>query len=1324
MSYDGGLSVKIANDVMLGILQKYKDNGVFEESSAIQNMIGHKYRKQSTRLTLALYWHYMDAAEISTCPKTLEQVLDAAIELLDHFADDDGIEYDQAYKDCIRELKDNRDAINSSYEFVEWEYFPSDYEHAAEGRDEETFEWKEGIENYTGNPAPEPASVEFDRDAVGKLNADLWLEDYGTYLEQDPVIDFNGTRFVFTGLTETEKEKDNPVVQKLTLKGGQHRKNVSGKTDYLVVAPEWAGVSKIEAVLEQRKNGKSIKVILLEDLKKALDEPDAADTAASEKNETYNAEEKTEKTSATKAEFDKNFKYRVREEDMYFFGRTYPKGIIIDEYIGDSCMVVVPEEVNGMKVVLVSGLGDCPNVTKVEIPDSVDYSDDAFDGCPKLADKDGILVIKGRLLSFRINSACVEIPADKGIKYISGRPFQKNEQITEIVLPNGLLEVEHSAFRDCKNLKTVRFPDSLKEIGVAAFENCAALERLSFPDGLVKIGMAAFEGCGSLSSVTINPNTECEERAFSTGNRSNLAREDGYTVINGVMYDVDYRIFKGNKEFVVDIPHDVKAIAGSIIFNSPGATIDRFTITDQVRLINADDFFVSSIERFRIIDHDDGHTLFETDYFNGNRDDADDLLVSSEDFGTFCELIEEQDYDKLNELFGPDDPSMYLAISKTKQTKDGPDTGRAAQIRWAHVKEKDCEIDYFGTLTGYKGKSKNIILPDSVRVIGNDAFSNSDTLEAVLVPEGVEKIESEAFSYCTNLKKVYLPSSLEAIEREVFWKCEALESIVIPDGCEEIGSDCFTFCENLTDIYVPSSMCSIDPDAFCTYNDETVIHTEPGSEAETYARENDMKYDYKPAPDLSAVYEAAYAKPETKTVKSKPDIADTPITPETPVTADTASKESDFQIKDGVLEKYKGSAPHAKIPSGIKKIGHEAFCGNRKLETVTIPEGVTVIEWQAFEGCKNLRSVSFPESLKEIGISAFSKCTSMTSAELRGNVTKINDFAFSDCTAIASVSLPSGLTKLGGYAFCDCSGLTEIKIPDTVKTMGENVFSNCTQLRSASLPSELKTLPPNAFYQCKSLSTVILPVALKKISESAFQSCENLREIVISEGVTDLEFGKFVFLLCRNITVKLPESLVSIKPENALKEIAIEKLIVYKGSFGETYAKKNGKKYEAILTEKQKEERRREEEALQAELRRQEELRRREAKERAAAALKAQRESLQREITGLEREIGELQARRALLEEKIAGSIRKSSELLSEKQLQEKIVEENRGIFGQKARKRKEAQAKILAIETDMAEASRAADDLTRQCGDIKLRENELQVKLETRRRTLATLEQ
>lgn len=674
MSYDGGLSVKIANDVMLGILQKYKDNGAFEESTAIQNMIGHKYRKQSTRLTLALYWHYMDAAEISTCPKTLEQVLDAAIELLDHFADDDGIEYDQAYKDCIRELKDNRDAINSSYEFVEWEYFPSDYEHAAEGRDEETFEWKEGIENYTGNPAPEPASVEFDRDAVGKLNADLWLEDYGTYLEQDPVIDFNGTRFVFTGLTGTENEKDNPVVQKLTLKGGQHRKNVSGKTDYLVVAPEWAGASKIEAVLEQRKNGKSIKVILLEDLKKALDEPDAADTAASEKNETYNAEEKTEKTSATKAEFDKNFKYRVREEDMYFLGRTYPKGIIIDEYIGDSCMVVVPEEVDGMKVVLISGLGDCPNVTKVEIPDSVDYSDDAFDGCPKLADKDGILVIKGRLLSFRINSACVEIPADKGIKYISGRPFQKNEQITEIVLPNGLLEVEHSAFRDCKNLKTVRFPDSLKEIGVAAFENCAALERLSFPDGLVKIGMAAFEGCKSLSSVTIDPNTECEERAFSTGNYSNLAREDGYTVINGVMYDVDYRIFKGNKEFVVDIPHDVTAIAGSIIFNSPGATIDRFTITDQVRLINADDFFVSSIERFRIIDHDDGHTLFETDYFNGNRDDADNLLASSEDFGTFCELIEEQDYDKLSELFGPDDPSMYSAISTKSELKDAKPT--------------------------------------------------------------------------------------------------------------------------------------------------------------------------------------------------------------------------------------------------------------------------------------------------------------------------------------------------------------------------------------------------------------------------------------------------------------------------------------------------------------------------------------------------------------------------------------------------------------------------------------------------------------------------
>ena len=97
---------------------------------------------------------------------------------------------------------------------------------------------------------------------------------------------------------------------------------------------------------------------------------------------------------------------------------------------------------------------------------------------------------------------------------------------------------------------------------------------------------------------------------------------------------------------------------------------------------------------------------------------------------------------------------------------------------------------------------------------------------------------------CSNLKSVTLPSTIEKIGDNAF-NSTALTSIVIPDGCGELGADCFTSCKSLKDIYVPSSVYDVGDDAFCTFNNSTVIHTEKYSTAETFAKENNIKVDYK-----------------------------------------------------------------------------------------------------------------------------------------------------------------------------------------------------------------------------------------------------------------------------------------------------------------------------------------------------------------------------------------------------------------------------------------------------------------------------------------------
>lgn len=92
-----------------------------------------------------------------------------------------------------------------------------------------------------------------------------------------------------------------------------------------------------------------------------------------------------------------------------------------------------------------------------------------------------------------------------------------------------------------------------------------------------------------------------------------------------------------------------------------------------------------------------------------------------------------------------------------------------------------------------------------------------------------------------------------------------------------------------------------------------------------------------------------------------------------------AADEDGFEIEDGVLKKYTGTAMEVVIPEGVEIIGRSAFNGYKNLKSVTIPEGVQVIGNFAFSGCNNLTGVQIPDSVIRIGEGAFQSCGSLQS---------------------------------------------------------------------------------------------------------------------------------------------------------------------------------------------------------------------------------------------------------------------------------------------------------------------------------------------------------
>lgn len=80
-------------------------------------------------------------------------------------------------------------------------------------------------------------------------------------------------------------------------------------------------------------------------------------------------------------------------------------------------------------------------------------------------------------------------------------------------------------------------------------------------------------------------------------------------------------------------------------------------------------------------------------------------------------------------------------------------------------------------------------------------------------------------------------------------------------------------------------------------------------------------------------------------------------------------------VYDGtILEGYKVSV---KVPSGITKIGDNAFKNLTGLENVNITEGVTLIGDYAFYGCIDLKTVKIASTVTGIGDSAFEGCTGL-----------------------------------------------------------------------------------------------------------------------------------------------------------------------------------------------------------------------------------------------------------------------------------------------------------------------------------------------------------
>lgn len=119
-------------------------------------------------------------------------------------------------------------------------------------------------------------------------------------------------------------------------------------------------------------------------------------------------------------------------------------------------------------------------------------------------------------------------------------------------------------------------------------------------------------------------------------------------------------------------------------------------------------------------------------------------------------------------------------------------------------------IEAFSSCTGLT----SVTIPQSVTTISNLAFAGCKVLTEIIMPDSVTTLLTEVFSGCSGLKNIKLSKNLTGIGRSVFQGCSSLEKLTIPEGMTFIGESTFSNCTSLKDIFLPNSIKRIGPSAF------------------------------------------------------------------------------------------------------------------------------------------------------------------------------------------------------------------------------------------------------------------------------------------------------------------------------------------------------------------------------------------------------------------------------------------------------------------------------------------------------------------------------
>ena len=383
------------------------------------------------------------------------------------------------------------------------------------------------------------------------------------------------------------------------------------------------------------------------------------------------------------------------------------------------------------------------------------------------------------LVKYRGTEERVTIPDT--VEVVGESAFENNQKVQFVVIPKSVKRLDAYVFWGCNNLEEVVLGKGLTAVDEYSFAGCTGLKQITIPENIQSIDAQAFAGCVNLTDIYIPATvTGIAEDAFLNCDNVTIHADEGSVA---AQFSQKLAEQKNRNPLVTAAPvqtptavsrPDTQATTEPVSTATPApvATPVPGNVLGSTIIVGNHALVMVHPGEEKV---QQGYTEPEAGQETGEEQD----------------ITAETENGKIPEWMYYRNQSVSAVTIPEGTTEIGRFAFSRSSLRTVTIPEGVTTIDYAAFY--HCDNLDNVILPDTVNTVGAKAFTHTGwmddfeensmddflisgdilvaykgNLPEVVIPDGVRVIAEEAFRNHTELKKVHLPASVTDIGNDAF----------------------------------------------------------------------------------------------------------------------------------------------------------------------------------------------------------------------------------------------------------------------------------------------------------------------------------------------------------------------------------------------------------------------------------------------------------------------------------------------------------------------------------------------------------------------------